>query len=452
MGVVRAQLSESVGSFRDVFRNRGLRRINLALAGSVIGDWAYAIAVSIWAYQQGGATALGVFGVLRYVSLAFFGPLFATLADRFPRRRVMIGADAARAVMVVIGAVAIETDAPAIVVYALALTTSVAGTAFRPAQAATLPSLATNPKELTGANVVASTVESVGFFVGPAIGALLLSIADLTVVYGFNAATFAWSGLMLLGLPAQDAAGADAPAEHDDDTSEAAAPAADERFIATVTAGFRTIAGNRHLRLITLLYTAQTIVAGASAVYTVTIALELLDLSESGVGLLDSVLGVGGLIGGFVAMTLARRERLATDFGIGVVLWSAPLLLIVASPTLGATLAAMFLIGVANSLVDINAYTIIQRVAPPEVMGRVFGALESVIIAGMAIGALVMPLLIGTIGLRSGLAVVGASVAAIAMAGIAGLARMDTTVLAPPGLALLRTVPSLSPLPAPVLE
>ena len=54
--------------------------------------------------------------------------------------------------------------------------------------------------------------------------------------------------------------------------------------------------------------TAQTVVAGASLVFEVSIALDLLELGESGVGLLGAVLGVGGIIGGFVALVLARRS------------------------------------------------------------------------------------------------------------------------------------------------
>ena len=212
MGVVGEQLRETGGAFRDVFRNRGLRRVNLALAGSVIGDWAYAIAVSIWAYQQGGATALGVFGVARYVTLSLVGPVLSTFADRYSKRAVMIAADLSRVALVVVGAIAIEADAPALVVYGVALVTSALGTAFRPAQAALLPSLANNPRELTGANVVSSTIESIGFFLGPAIGALLLSMADIAVVYGFNALTFAWSAFVLIGLPSEaPAAAAPAP-------------------------------------------------------------------------------------------------------------------------------------------------------------------------------------------------------------------------------------------------
>ena len=457
MSAVAEQLRESASSFGGVFKNRNLRRINLALGGSVIGDWAYTTAIAVWAYREGGATAVGLFGVVRYVTMVFVGPLLATLADRYPKKRVMVGADVVRAV-IVFGAVAlIALDGPSLAVYAFALATAWAGQAFRPAQASLLPSLAANPQELVGANVVASTIESVGFFLGPAIAGLLLAVADVEIVLAFNALTFVWSAAMLVGLPRASTTTASDGLESaavDDDKDDDGDDDEDEHSgaVADLSAGFWAITRNPHLRLITALYTAQAVLAGASVVFGVTIAFELLDLGESGVGVLDSVLGVGGLIGSVLAMGLARRQRLASDFGVGVVLWSAPLLLIAASPTLVSALAAMFLIGVGNSLVDINAYTIIQRMAPAEVMGRVFGALESIAIGGMALGAVLMPVLIEVVGVRGGLLIMGAAVAAMAIAGLAGLHRIDTTVLAPPGLALLRAVPTLAVLPPPVLE
>ena len=106
---VGVQVAESGRAFAAVFRNPGLRRLNLALAGSVIGDWAYAIAVSVWAFQDGGAAALGLFGVARYVTMALLGPVLATLADRYPKKQVMIGADLARIVVVVAGAATVTT-------------------------------------------------------------------------------------------------------------------------------------------------------------------------------------------------------------------------------------------------------------------------------------------------------------------------------------------------------
>ena len=93
MSVVGAELRESAAAFASVFRNPALRRLNLALAASVIGDWAYAVAVSVWAFQHGGAAAIGLFGMTRYLTMALLGPLMSTFADRHPKRAVMIAAD-----------------------------------------------------------------------------------------------------------------------------------------------------------------------------------------------------------------------------------------------------------------------------------------------------------------------------------------------------------------------
>jgi cAMP-binding proteins - catabolite gene activator and regulatory subunit of cAMP-dependent protein kinases len=106
----------------------------------------------------------------------------------------------------------------------------------------------------------------------------------------------------------------------------------------------------------------------------------------------------------------------------------------------------MVLIGVGNSLVDVNAFTILQRIVPDDVMGRVFGAVESTLVAGMALGALLMPLLIATVGLRGGLAIIGVSVTGLVIAGIAGLNLIDITTLAPAQLPLVKANDILAPL------
>lgn len=438
------QLRSSFGALAEVFRNAGLRRLELAFAGSVIGDWAYAVAVSVYAYEQGGATAVGLLGVVRYVLMAVVTPFTATLADRFQRKAVMISADLVRAGLVVVAAGAILADGPALAVYALAIVTALVGTPFRPAQAAMLPSLARDSRELTAANVASSTIESVGFFIGPALGGLLLAVADIPVVYLFNALTFVWSAALVARIHFV----ADPSPEQSEGEEQEPSPG----FLREAAAGYATILRSSDLRALVGLYAAQCVVAGASLVFVVAVALDLLDLGKAGVGYLDAVVGIGGLVGGVVALVLAQRGKLAFDFGVGVLLWAAPLLLIAAWPTLPGAILAMLAIGLANSLVDINAYTILQRVVPDAVMARVFGALESAVIGAMALGALAMPILIGTIGLRGGLVVIGAVVTAIALLMLPHLARIDRTTLAPPGLDLLRAIPLLAPLPEPVIE
>ena len=190
----------------------------------------------------------------------------------------------------------------------------------------------------------------------------------------------------------------------------------------------------------------------ASLVFIVTIALQLLHLGRPGVGELEAITGVGGVIGGFLALMLAHRKRLSFDFGMGVVLWSAPLLLVALWPVAPAAFAMTLLLGVGNSIVDINAFTVLQRVVPGAVMARVFGAVESLLIAGMALGALLMPLFIATVGLRSGLAILGGVVAVAALAGVHGLNRIDRTTLAPSKLSLIANNEILGPLSESVQE
>ncbi len=461
MSGVGEQLRESKDALARVFENPSLRRLNLALGGSVIGDWAFGVAMSVYVYQRGGAATLGVFGVVKFVTMALLAPFIAVLADRLDRRRVMLASDLTRAALITISTVVVVADGPDIVVYALALLSSIVGLSFRPAQAAMLPSLARSPGELAAANVASSSITSIGFFVGPFLAGALLAVTSLSVVFAVNVASFLWSAVMIAGLRHATVAETKAETATDegagpviDEPVEAAPaePVAKEGMFAGVGAGFRAILGSRDLRLIVALYVVQTVIAGASLVYEVAIAFELLDLAESGVGLITGALGVGGLFGGMVALVLSVRGKLARDFGLGVVLWGAPLLLVAAFPTLWAALLAMALIGLGNSVVDVNAETIIQRLVPDEVLGRVFGALDAAAIGGMAIGAGLMPILISTIGLRAGLVAIGVATSAVVLVSIGGLVRIDRITLAPEGLDLLRAVPIFAPLPENVLE
>ncbi len=445
LSTVGAQLRESRAAIGGVFANPGLRRIELAWAASIVGDWANAVAAAVYVYTQAGAAGVGALAVVRYVLVALTAPFAATLADRYPRLRVMIGADLVRFVLVATAAGVIQTGGSEWIVYTLAVLVSIAGTPFRPAQAASLPILARDPAELTAANVVSSTIESVGFFAGPALGGLLLAVADIPVVYLFNSLTFLVSAALVIRIRMPGV-------ERDGEEPAAVDEGEKEGFLQEVSAGFRAIGADRGVLLIVGVYAAQTIVAGASGVFVVVLALDTLDLGQSGVGVLDSVFGIGALVGGFVALVLAQRGRLALDFGGGVVLWALPLLLVAVSPTLPVAVVAFLLVGLGNSIVDINAYTILQRVVPEEVMGRVFGAMESILIATMALGALAMPAMISLFGIRISLAILGGAIGVLTLFALPGLRRIDLTALAPVGLPLVRGVPFLAPLPERILE
>ena len=250
----------SLRALGAVFASPPLRRLQLAWAGSILGDWAYLVALGVYAYNQGGASAVGLVGLIRLVPGALIAPFSASFVDRFPRVAVMVVADVVRFGLMAAAAVVIATDGPAPVVYALVALTSATGTVFRPAQAALLPSLVASPAELTAANVASSTLESVGTFLGPALGGLLLAVSSPAVVFAANGFTFLWPAVLVLGLRHRD------PGRP---STEAAAAGAGT---GGVMAGITTIAREPNLRTLVGLYAAQTLVAGALNVLVVVTA------------------------------------------------------------------------------------------------------------------------------------------------------------------------------------
>jgi MFS family permease len=452
VSAVGTAVRETVTSLRTIAANRGLRRLNLALAASMVGDWAYATAIVVWAYQQGGAAAVGIWGTVRLTVLAIATPFASTLADRLPRVAVMVGSDLGRAAIMAGAAVVIATGGPDLAVYALATVAALVAAPFRPAQLALLPSLVHSPEELTAANGVGSTLESLAFFLGPALGGVLLTVSSVPVVIAVQVATLLVSAALVASVPRRPHAPAEDPPAPPADPEPAADDGGSGGFWRESAAGFRAIAAEPDLRLVTLLYSAQTLVAGASLVFEVTMADDLLGIGPEGVGYLDSVLGVGALVGGLVAIALAKRGRLASDFGLGVLFWGVPLLLVTLLPGVGTAFAAMFVIGVANPVADVNANTIMQRVVPDAVLGRVFGALDTVLIAAMALGTLITPLLIDAFGIRGALAALAVPVVLAVAVGWPRLRRLDTTLGEPAHYGLLRSLPVFAPLQRTELE
>lgn len=432
---------ETRAAFLAVFRRPALRRVQLAWAASHLGNVSVAVALAVYAYHVGGAAAVSLVYVLRLVPAAVATPFAAVLGDRFPRAGVMLASNATRFALAAAEPALVLGGASHWLVYVLGVGIAVAGTPFRPAQVAILPSLVDRPEELTAANVVSSTIEGLGFFAGPALAGVLLATTGTTAVFTYVAVAFGLSTILLLRpLP-----GLAVERQEDERPSESLATA--------VLAGARTIGRSPDLRVLVGLFTAQMLVAGALAVLLVVTAIKLLGTGSAGVGWLDAAVGVGGVLGSLAAVRLAGRRRLTPPFLVGIVLWGAPFLAIAASPRLVSAVLAFAVIGVGNILVDIAGFTLLQRAVDDEVLARVFGAVETLYYASAALGALVIPPLVTALGARWTLVVTGLFLPVLALGAGPRLLRVDRAAVAPArAVALLRDLPLFAPLPALTLE
>src|ERR671931_2049666 len=142
MDALRRQLLDSVRAFKGIYSNQSLRRIQLAWIGSSVGTWGYVGALMVYAYRQGGPGAVGLVGLIRWFPAAVAAPFGGMVGDRFPRLRVMVGSDLLRMTALAVAAVTIALNAPAVIVYLLAIVVTGVSQVYQPAQAALLPTLA----------------------------------------------------------------------------------------------------------------------------------------------------------------------------------------------------------------------------------------------------------------------------------------------------------------------
>ncbi|HZT53422.1 MAG TPA: MFS transporter [Gaiellaceae bacterium] len=427
----------SLHAFARVFANRRVRNVQLAGAGSVLGTWAYGVALPVYAYHAGGARAVGLLFFARFVLAAVAAPWFGVVADRWSRQRLMATADLARVAIFAGMTTVAVAHGSAWAVYGLAVVSTVVSGSYQPAQAALMPSLVDSPEELTAANLVGNTVASVGMFAGPALAGVLLALSGPAAVFALNGALFVWSAAFVLRVPR------DAPP-----------PRAERpRFWLELTAGCTAVLRRPALRVVVGLSTAQTLVDGLTEVLLVVFALRLLHSGNAGLGWLNTALGVGSLAGAVAVAALAARRRLAGGFALGLLLGGGAFAATAAVSSLTPALLLLGLAGAASILVEVNGMTLLQRSAENEVLGRVFALLESLVLAALALGSALAPGLVGWIGARGALVAAGLVVPALLVPLWPALRRIDDAgAVAEEPLALLRAIEMFSQLPEPALE
>lgn len=418
--------------------NPGLRRLQLAWGGWVTVDWAYTVAISVFAFSRNGPAGVGLITLIRLLPAAASAPFTAGLGDRFPRRVLLAIEEVITCLILATTAIVTMVRGPDLLVYALAVVLAIVSAPFRAYQGALLPTLAQTPDELTASNLVGSTVEAAATLIGPALAGVLLGLSSPTAVFWVTAIISLAAAVSILGIP----------------------PAAPVRwrgrrrkFLEEIVAGFTTLARERDVRLLVSLFIAQPFVRGALNVLIVVLAIDGLRLGNPGVGWLFGALGVGGLVGSVVAVRLVGQRRMASWFGVGLTLWGLPLLILALQPALPVAVVLLATVGVGNLIEDVAGFSILQRIAPDRTIARILGVFEALIRVTNGLGAVVTGFLVAAVGPRLSFLVAGSLLPVLVAIAWRELRRLDT-VGSIPGerLALLKQSPLFAPLSVIALE
>jgi MFS family permease len=193
------------------------------------------------------------------------------------------------------------------------------------------------------------------------------------------------------------------------------------------------------------LVVAQAFVRGCLNVLIVVAAYRVLNAGGEAVGYMTAAIGVGGLVGAVGAMTLGGR-RLAVPFGLALVFWGAPIALIGPWPELALAVFLLAVVGAANSVEDVAAFTLLQRLVPDEILTRVLGVVWSLAMGGVALGSIAAPALVEAMGPRPAFIVVGSILPLLTLVTYRRLAEIDRAVVPAPELELIERVPMFAPL------
>ena len=131
-----------------VFRNREMRRLQLAWAFSSLSMWAFAIALGVYAFDVGGATAVGIAALVRLLPGALASPFAGLLGDRHSRRSVLIASAISAAAALAAATAAAALGAPPAAIFVLSGVFTIAISPYVPAEGALMPVVARTPQEL----------------------------------------------------------------------------------------------------------------------------------------------------------------------------------------------------------------------------------------------------------------------------------------------------------------
>jgi hypothetical protein len=425
-----------------VGRNRGLRDLEASSLVQTTSRWILLVALLVVAYNTWGPIAVGVVGVVRTVPALATVPV-AAVTDGRRRERVLAVLAASRMVAAAVAAVALAVDVP-LILFVAAGWDAFAGTLRRPVQSALLPSLARTPEELVSANIATSFGDNIGGLVGPVIGGVLLVVAGPTGALAAASLGFAIATLLVLGVrDVHPGISAMRTWRHARSTTG----------VRSLAAGTRDLAGRPGVRLVGLLLLHDAFLRGALGASIVVFAVQALGHGGAVVGILTGVVGLGGIVGVGLALSLLTRPRLGVPLVAALIAAGLGVGLFGLSPTVVVAAAFLLVVGAAGAVVSVAAATLLQRTLKRSERTRILVALEGFAEATIGIGALVASVAVDTVGVRPATVASGIIVAAATAVVAVPLLRWAQTIPLPgPELDLVRETPLFAGLPLDVIE
>jgi predicted MFS family arabinose efflux permease len=388
--------------FRPIFRSASFRRLWLGLVVSRLGDQFTSIAL-VWFVLQltGSGAAIGLVILCFRLPPIIAGALAGSLLDHYQPSRVMALDNLARALIIAALPVLFWAGSlNMLIIYGLAI---VAGTLSPITEVGTrmlLPYMVED-EELETANALASLSWQTAFLVGPALAGVLIARIGGPWVLLLDAASFFVIGVVLLSLPLIERLKGSEAEERES-----------QRF------GFGLLFKLPVVRAVTLLSLIFFFAYGPLETALPVYSLQVTGTGVTGYGLLWSAFGLGTMLGLLLINRVAGLARPGAALALIAVLWGLCLFPLTLSASLTVGIISLCAAGFIWSPYNVIETTLIQRIVPAHLRGRVFGARSTLLAAGAPLGASLGGLLLDRMSAPK---VIGLSALACLLAGLSGL-------------------------------
>ena len=347
--------------------NRDFRLLFIGQMISQLGDWFNTVAVfALLLDLTGSATAVAWMLIVQFLPVAFIGPMAGVVVDRVNRRRLMIGADIVRGVLILGLLLVRRADQVWIAYLVMALSVS-ASAFFEPARTATIPSV-TSADELMPANAASSAMWSAMLAIGASVGGLVTAFAGRDTAFVVNAASF-FASAVFIGQTRYDATPAPGPRP---------------RGLAALTGLWDLIEGFRYLRRHTHVAALMFVKFGWGIAGGVLLLLTIFGQrifpvggsTAAGIGVLYGARGIGAGLGPITLRWILGQTpgALRRTIGPAYFMVGAFYVVLAFAPTLPVAAAAVLCAHFGGSILWVFSTVLLQMEVPDRFRGRVFAA------------------------------------------------------------------------------
>jgi MFS family permease len=354
---------------RSLRESRPFRRLFVGQLIMLIGRQITVVAVPFQVYAQTrSALDVGLLGIVQAVPLILGSLGAGALADRFDRRQVLLVTQvglASCSVLLALGAFA--GNPPLLAIYGVVAVAALVSSVDAPTRTAVIPNLVVND-HLAGALSLNIVLYSTTLVAGPAIGGLVIAHLGLAEAYSVDVITFTAALVAVILLPPQGHSSAQR-----------------ERPVAAIVRGIEFTRRQPILLGSFAMDLAAMIFGLPRAVYPV-LAANTFHAGPQGLGLLYSAPALGAVLAALISGQTARSKRLGRIIVVSIAVWGFAIVAFGFAGSLWVALLLLAVAGGADSFSAICRNTILQRIAPNELRGRLTALYFMVVTGGPYLG------------------------------------------------------------------